>query len=193
MIRKHFLWWFNFEVKIGWGINYLAEKLKLRRCCNLHSWRLFCKGVPVSTILRIVLILETALEIADCSFFNKCPSSQTIRSGPTRETCHYKNKVEPFRQNWHNYHPLSVFSKRFWFCRHKVINKLGTLLEKNLKFSLEDHLTQKSWTPLELRFYWWKRVADKGDSNRLADANPPGTLLIHHFCSLSISTTRFYQ
>lgn len=37
---------------------------------NLHSFRLFCSGVPVSTIRRNVLILFIALDNAVSSFFN---------------------------------------------------------------------------------------------------------------------------
>ena len=49
---------------------------------NLHSFRLFCSGVPVSTIRRNVLTLFMAFDNAVSSFFNIWPSSQTTRSGP---------------------------------------------------------------------------------------------------------------
>jgi hypothetical protein len=49
---------------------------------NLHSFRLFCSGVPVSTIRRNVVILFIALDNAVSSFFNMWPSSHTTRSGP---------------------------------------------------------------------------------------------------------------
>ena len=49
---------------------------------NLHSFKLFCSGVPVSTIRRNVVILFIALDNAVSSFFNMWPSSHTTRSGP---------------------------------------------------------------------------------------------------------------
>lgn len=47
-----------------------------------HSTRLFCRGVPVSTILLLVLIEFIALDTADASFFRMWPSSQITKSGP---------------------------------------------------------------------------------------------------------------
>lgn len=49
---------------------------------HLHSIKLFCNGVPVNTIRLLVRIFIAATEIADFSFFNVCPSSQTTRSAP---------------------------------------------------------------------------------------------------------------
>ena len=37
--------------------------------------KLFCKGVPVSTIRLLVFILFMAMFIADLVFFKMCPSS----------------------------------------------------------------------------------------------------------------------
>ena len=50
---------------------------------HLHSPRLFCRGVPVRTILRLLLILLIDLEMDVASFFRMWPSSHTTRSGPT--------------------------------------------------------------------------------------------------------------
>lgn len=47
-----------------------------------HSIRLFCSGVPVSTILLLVLIEFIALDTAEASFFRIWPSSQITKSGP---------------------------------------------------------------------------------------------------------------
>lgn len=47
-----------------------------------HSTRLFCRGVPVRTILLLDLIEFMALDTADASFFRMCPSSQITKSGP---------------------------------------------------------------------------------------------------------------
>lgn len=55
----------------------------LWRCgADLHSTRLFCSGVPVSTTLRRVLMAFIALEMLDASLRRMCPSSQTTKSGP---------------------------------------------------------------------------------------------------------------
>ena len=51
---------------------------------DLHSMRLFCSGVPVSTTRRLVFTMLMALDKADASFFNMWPSSQTTRSGPEK-------------------------------------------------------------------------------------------------------------
>lgn len=50
-----------------------------------HSIRLFCSGVPVRIILLLDLIEFIALETADASFFNMCPSSHTTKSGPGKK------------------------------------------------------------------------------------------------------------
>lgn len=48
----------------------------------IHSLKLFCNGVPVNTILLSDLIRLTAFDIAVLWFFNTCPSSHMIKSGP---------------------------------------------------------------------------------------------------------------
>lgn len=53
-----------------------------------HSIRLFCSGVPVRIILLLDRIEFIALETADASFFNMCPSSQTTKSGPRKKQEH---------------------------------------------------------------------------------------------------------
>lgn len=52
---------------------------------DLHSTRLFCSGVPVSTTLLWVLMAFIALEILEPSLRRMCPSSQTTKSGPERK------------------------------------------------------------------------------------------------------------
>lgn len=52
---------------------------------DLHSTRLFCSGVPVSTTLRRVLTAFVALEMLDASLRRMCPSSQTTKSGPEKK------------------------------------------------------------------------------------------------------------
>lgn len=49
---------------------------------DVHSTRLFCSGVPVSTTRLLVLIAFIALEIFDDSLRRMCPSSHTTKSGP---------------------------------------------------------------------------------------------------------------
>lgn len=49
-----------------------------------HSIRLFCRGVPVRTILLLVLMEFIAFDTADASFFRMWPSSQITKSGPER-------------------------------------------------------------------------------------------------------------
>lgn len=49
---------------------------------DLHSTRLFCSGVPVSTTRLLVLTAFNALEIYDPSLRRMCPSSHTTKSGP---------------------------------------------------------------------------------------------------------------
>lgn len=54
----------------------------------LHSSRLFCSGVPVSTILVLVLMRPRTMEREDFEFLMMCPSSQIITSGPgSRRYC----------------------------------------------------------------------------------------------------------
>ena len=55
---------------------------------NSHSMRLFCSGVPVSTMRRRVCTLLTHLDSADVSFFNTWPSSHTIISAPMHTHTH---------------------------------------------------------------------------------------------------------
>lgn len=43
---------------------------------------MFCRGVPVSTILLLVVMEFMALDTADASFFRICPSSHITKSGP---------------------------------------------------------------------------------------------------------------
>lgn len=65
---------------------------------DLHSERLFCNGVPVSTTLLKVLILVNAWEIADRSFLKIWPSSHTTKSGPAMNAgCELINQYLP---NW---------------------------------------------------------------------------------------------
>lgn len=49
---------------------------------DLHSTRLFCSGVPVSTTRLRVLIAFIALEMLEISLRKMCPSSHTTKSGP---------------------------------------------------------------------------------------------------------------
>lgn len=48
----------------------------------LHSFKLFCMGVPVNIILRRLEILLTARLVVDFRFFMTCPSSHTTKSAP---------------------------------------------------------------------------------------------------------------
>lgn len=50
----------------------------------LHSIKLFCRGVPVRQILRLVRILFMAMAVAVASFFRRWPSSHTTKSGPMK-------------------------------------------------------------------------------------------------------------
>ena len=47
-----------------------------------YSIRLFCRGVPVNTHRRRVLIVANTFAIADSEFLSRWPSSHTITSGP---------------------------------------------------------------------------------------------------------------
>ena len=61
-----------------WGIQAKRKKL------NIHSMRLFCRGVPVSTMRLLVLMPFSALEIALPSLRRMWPSSQITKSGPSK-------------------------------------------------------------------------------------------------------------
>lgn len=52
---------------------------------NLHSMRLFCRGVPVSITRLLVLTAFNAFEINDPSLRRICPSSHTTKSGPEKK------------------------------------------------------------------------------------------------------------
>lgn len=60
----------------------LELKQSYRTRSYIHSIRLFCKGVPVSTIRLLVLMAFNALEMAVPSFRRIWPSSQMTRWGP---------------------------------------------------------------------------------------------------------------
>ena len=64
---------------------YTEMKTIFQRVSNLHSMRLFCRGVPVRMILLLDLILFIHLDMAEASFFSTWPSSHTTRSGPTEK------------------------------------------------------------------------------------------------------------
>lgn len=84
------------------------------RFCRLHSIRLFWRGVPVSTTLRRVLMEFIALDTAEASFFNTCPSSQITKSGPVSSICKeaWKTKKKLQGQCLHKYRWNPLWNSR---------------------------------------------------------------------------------
>lgn len=77
--------WFQFTNFNNEGF-YLYQKVNITIIMHsLHSLRLFCMGVPVSTILRNVLILLMNFDNWVDSFLSMCPSSHTTRSAPIKK------------------------------------------------------------------------------------------------------------
>lgn len=69
-----------------WTVVFVYHHIpKHYQLSDLHSIRLFCSGVPVSTTRRRVLMEFMALETADASFFRMWPSSQMTKSGPVHQ------------------------------------------------------------------------------------------------------------
>ena len=54
----------------------------LSTCTCLHSFKLFCKGVPVNTIRLLVATLLTTSDKLELSLLRTCPSSHIMISGP---------------------------------------------------------------------------------------------------------------
>lgn len=93
---------------------------------DLHSTRLFCSGVPVSTTLLRVLIAFIALEILDASLRRMCPSSHTTKSGPEKQTAQietisagkavaHSDDIIPLQSycTWIHQYPLYLFLQLF--------------------------------------------------------------------------------
>ncbi len=74
---------------------------------DLHSTRLFCSGVPVSTTLLRVLMAFNALEILDVTLRRMCPSSQTTKSGPIKGSTVDRNSFRCFSED------ISVTSRHY--------------------------------------------------------------------------------
>jgi len=118
---------------------------------NLHSFRLFCSGVPVSTIRRKVLILFIALDNAVSSFFNIWPSSHTTRSGPENGYNYKYNRTMTKVTISSQYHTYSCTIHIFLY---KCINKIA----KAYCVHLAEDLCMTWWHLCSLIIHDWNSV-----------------------------------